>query len=265
MIYNSAQDWQNAKHKRVLLFGMSGLGKTYLSNMLHDAGDWYHYSIDYRIGTKYMGKHLEADPNVSAADITIENLSPLSDYLGKPGDSALGGMPIEEYRKRQSQHKSAEIAALFDSVPFIERGSGFDNFICDSGGSICEVVDPNDPNDALLKTLSENLLLVWIKGTKSHSAELARRFDASPKPMYYQPAFLDKVWSEYSNDNSMKEVDINPDNFVRYAYRKALAHRQPLYADMAKNWGVTVDAMDVAKVNTPQAFDDLIASALVST
>ncbi len=37
MIYQSGQDYRAAPHKRVLLFGMSGLGKTHLSNMLRDA------------------------------------------------------------------------------------------------------------------------------------------------------------------------------------------------------------------------------------
>ncbi|HAL75622.1 MAG TPA: ATPase, partial [Rhodobacteraceae bacterium] len=51
MIYSSAEHWQNAPHKRVVLFGMSGLGKTYMSNILRDTGAWFHYSVDYRIGT----------------------------------------------------------------------------------------------------------------------------------------------------------------------------------------------------------------------
>ena len=56
MIYNSAKEWREAPAKRVLLFGMSGLGKTYLSNALRASGSWFHYSIDYRIGTRYMGE-----------------------------------------------------------------------------------------------------------------------------------------------------------------------------------------------------------------
>jgi len=34
MIYKSASEWRSAPHKHVLLFAMSGLGKTYLSSML---------------------------------------------------------------------------------------------------------------------------------------------------------------------------------------------------------------------------------------
>ena len=58
MIYPTAQAWRDAPNKHVCLFAMSGLGKTYVSNMLRDAGGWFHYSVDYRIGTRYMGEHI---------------------------------------------------------------------------------------------------------------------------------------------------------------------------------------------------------------
>ena len=37
MIYASGAEYLAAKNKRIMLFGMSGLGKTYLSNMLRGA------------------------------------------------------------------------------------------------------------------------------------------------------------------------------------------------------------------------------------
>ena len=63
MIYASGAEFRAARDKRVLLFGMSGLGKTHLANMLRDApeqqgGGWFHYSVDYRIGTRYMGEYI---------------------------------------------------------------------------------------------------------------------------------------------------------------------------------------------------------------
>lgn len=283
MIYNSAKDWQNSPRKRVLLFGMSGLGKTHVSNTLRESGDWFHYSVDYRIGTRYMGEHivdnfkreamanpfladlLRSDSIYIASNITFDNLSPLSTYLGKPGNRALGGLSLKEYRHRQAQHETAEIAALLDTAHFINRAKdlyGYDNFICDSGGSICEVVDPDNPDDPVMKSLSDNLLLVWIKGDEAHVDELVARFDASPKPMCYQPEFLLRVWAEYLSVNSILEDDIDPDNFVRFAFRQAMDHRQPRYARMAKNWGVSVDAKDISAVNSPAAFDMLIAKAL---
>ena len=56
MRYATRQDFINAPDKRVAFIGMSGLGKTYISQALRDTGDWFHYSVDYRIGTRYMGE-----------------------------------------------------------------------------------------------------------------------------------------------------------------------------------------------------------------
>jgi hypothetical protein len=283
MIYETAEDWLNAPGKRVLLFGMSGLGKTHVSNLLRASGGWFHYSIDYRIGTRYMGEHIvdnfkrEAMRNPFLADllltdsiyiasnITFDNLAPLSTYLGKPGDPSRGGIPFQEYRRRQVQHRRAEIAALLDTPHFIERAQalyGYTNFVCDSGGSICEVVDPEDPGDEVLRTLSENLLLVWIRGTDAHAEELVRRFRKAPKPMYYSPEFLTAKWSEYLASRELAEDQVDPDDFVTWTYSQALAHRQPRYAAMARNWGLTVEAADIAAVRTAGDFEALIARVL---
>ncbi len=283
MLYQTAETWRAAREKRVLLFGMSGLGKTHLSNLLRDAGGWFHYSVDYRIGTRYMGEYISdnfkreamkvpllrelllTDSVYIASNITFDNLAPLSTYLGKPGDPEKGGLPFDEYMRRQEQHREAEICALLDTPRFIERARdiyGYGNFVCDSGGSICEVVDPDDPADRVLNTLSENLLLVWIAGTEAHTAELIRRFDRAPKPMYYQPEFLRAGWSEYLRENKLQEDEVDPDAFVRWAYARALAHRQPRYAAMAAKWGIRVSAHEVAKVRSPAELDALIARAI---
>src|SRR5690606_13457988 len=126
-------------NKRVLLFGMSGLGKTHVAQLLRDSGGWFHYSIDYRIGTRYMGEFiadnfkreamkvpllrelLMTDSVHITSNITFSNLAPLSTYLGKPGDPSRGGLAFAEYLRRQEQHRMAEIAALKDTLPFIER------------------------------------------------------------------------------------------------------------------------------------------------
>ena len=283
MIYRSPDDWRAAPRKKVLLFGMSGLGKTHVSNLLRAGGGWFHYSIDYRIGTRYMGEHiadnfkreamkvpllrelLMTDSVHISSNITFNNLAPLSTYLGKPGDPAKGGLPFAEYMKRQEQHRVAEIAALMDTGRFIERAQelyGYDNFVCDSGGSICEVVDPDDPADPVLSALSQSVLMIWIEGSDTHTEELIRRFDRAPKPMYYQPEFLHAAWEEYLSENNLKEADVDPDAFVRWTYARALAHRQPRYAAMARNWGLSVTAEAVAKVTSAGDFIALVARTL---
>jgi energy-coupling factor transporter ATP-binding protein EcfA2 len=287
LIYTSAKDYRAAAQKRVLLFGMSGLGKTYLSNMLRDAhkdqgGGWFHYSVDYRIGTRYMNEYiadnfkreamkvpllrelLMTDSVYIASNITFDNLAPLSTYLGKPGDPLRGGIAFEEYQRRQNQHAQAEISAMLDVPRFVDRADniyGYHNFVCDTSGSICEVVNAENPNDSVMQALAANQLLVWIKGSDAHKAELARRFDRAPKPMYYQPEFLTELWAEYLATEGKPNDQVDPDAFLRFGYARLLDHRQPRYAAMAC-WGVTVTAQDVARVKTPADFDDLIATAL---
>ena len=282
MLYPTAQDWRDASRRKVLVFGMSGLGKTHLSALLRASGDWFHYSIDYRIGTRYLGENivdnakaeamkvpflrdlLMSDSIYISSNITFENLSPVATWLGKPGDPAKGGLPIAEYQRRQEAFRLGEIAALRDTAHFAERAKalyGYDHFICDTGGSICEWVDAEDPDDPLLTELSRECLLVWIKGDEAHTQELIRRFDRAPKPMAYQPAFLAQVWQDYLAENDCTEDDVDPDAFVRWTYAKALAHRQPRYEAMAK-WGVTVTADEVAALSDQQDFADLIASRM---
>jgi hypothetical protein len=269
MIYDGAISWNSTQDKRVLLFGMSGLGKTHISNILRDQGEWFHYSVDYRIGTRYMGEHiadnfkreamkipllrdlLMTDSVHISSNITFNNLAPLSTYLGKPGDPDKGGIAFGEYLRRQNQHRQAEVAALY----------GYNNFVCDSGGSICEVLDPDDPSDPLLKTLTDNLLLVWIKGSEAHRAELIRRFDRAPKPIYYQPEFLARVWEAYLQQENLPESRVDPDAFLRFAYARLLDHRQPRYQAMAQH-GVTISAEEVALVRNAAEFEALIAHAL---
>ncbi|AUQ50127.1 hypothetical protein PhaeoP83_01856 [Phaeobacter inhibens] len=283
MLYSSAEEWRKAPHKRVLFFGMSGLGKTYISNILRGAGSWFHYSIDYRIGTRYMGEYIADNAKAEAmkvpflrdlllsdsiyigSNISFENLTPVASYLGKPGNPAKGGLAMQEYTRRQDQFRTAELNALRDTGYFIDRAArlyDYPNFICDTGGSICEWVDANDPNDPLLTELSQHTLMVWIKGDEAHTQELIRRFDRAPKPMAYEPAFLARVWQEYLKENTLSEADVHPDSFIRWTYAQALAHRQPRYAAMAEHWGVTVTADQISGIRTEADFTDVIAGAL---
>ena len=283
MIYQTASDWTSAAQKRVLLFAMSGLGKTYVSSMLRDTQSWFHYSIDYRIGTRYMGEFIADNAKAEAmkvpflrellmtdsihigSNITFDNLTPVSTYLGKPGNPAKGGLPMVEYQRRQEQFKRAELDALRDTPYFIDRAQalyGYPSFVCDTGGSTCEWVDANNPQDPILKMLSDSALMVWIKGSDDHTADLVARFDKAPKPMAYQPEFLLRCWIEYLSENNMKEGDVDPDSFIRWTYARALAHRQPRYSDMAKNWGITVDASDMATVRDEADFVAVIGMGL---
>ena len=138
---------------------MSGVGKTTLANKL-PKGSWFHYSGDYRIGTKYLQEPildnvkrqamrvpflrdlLRSDSIYLANNITVTNLEPVSKFLGKPGSVSLGGLPLDEFKRRQTLHMRAEIEAMKDVAEFIEKTHdiyGYQHFINDAGGSICSL------------------------------------------------------------------------------------------------------------------------------
>lgn len=283
LIYGTGAAYRAAPRKAVALFGMSGLGKTRTAAMLRETADWFHYSVDFRIGTRYMGEAitdnvkreamkvpflrdlLRSDSIYIASNISFENLAPLSTYLGKPGDPARGGIPFDEYLRRQREHRAAEIAALLDTGVFLEKAGeiyGYDHFLADTGGSICEVVDPRDPNDPVLRALSTRLLLVQIRGTEALAGELVRRFRRAPKPMYFPEDLLVRLWADYRAETGARESAVDPDAFSIWAFERLLRHRLPRYDAIARHWGVSVAAEEVEAIATPADFDDLIATAI---
>jgi hypothetical protein len=286
MRFKSGKEFENLKSKAVTVLGMSGVGKTTLAALLQNH-HWFQYSVDYRIGTRYMDEHIvdnfkrEAMRNPFLAElllsdsiyirsnITFHNLAPLSTYLGKPGSPAKGGISFAEYKRRQAQHRDAEIKALLDVPEFIGRADDiyrYQNFICDSGGSLCEIVDADDFTDPVLKTLSENTLLVYIEGTAAHTKMLVERFRKNPKPMYYQPQFLNQKWAEYKQLNKIKnDDDVDPDGFAVWGFEQLLHHRIPLYKKIADNFGYTIRMHDVPEIRNEADFSSLISRTIDQT
>ena len=283
MIFESAKEWRNAPQKAVALIGMSGVGKTRISAMLRDEGDWFHYSVDYRIGTRYLDEEirddfkreamknpylrelLRSDSIYIGSNLSFHNLTPLSTWLGKPGDPDKGGIPFAEYLRRQSLHREAETRSMLDAAVFIERARElyrYDNFVCDTSGSLCEVVEPDNQNDIVLNALYQAMLPVYIRGTEAHEADLKARFDRAPKPMYYQEAFLKSVWRDYVEETGGAEEFVDPDAFIRYGFARLLDHRRPRYQAIADKWGVVVEADEIAAVRDVADFESLIADAV---
>ncbi|KKB84853.1 ATPase [Devosia limi DSM 17137] len=283
MLFKSADEFVKSPSRAVTVFGMAGVGKTRLSAMLR-ASNWFHYSADYRIGTRYMGEYivdnfkreamkvpfladlLRSDSIYISSNITFENLDPLSSYLGTPGNPERGGLPLEEYQRRQEQHRVAEVAALHDVPYFVERAKllyGYNDFIADTGGSLIEVVDPHDLNDPVLQTLAGATALLYIRGTDKDAAELVRRFKQSPKPMYYTPAFLVQKWAEYKALNNISDDrDVDPAGFGAWGFEALLHDRLPRYQALADNYGYVVEASDLAMVRDGDEFVDLMAAAI---
>ncbi|UJW86651.1 ATPase [Devosia sp. SL43] len=283
MLFKTVDEFIKAPRRAVTVFGMAGVGKTRLSAMLR-ASNWFHYSADYRIGTRYMGEFivdnfkreamkvpflaelLRSDSIYLSSNISFGNLDPLSTYLGTPGNPDQGGLPLAEYQRRQEQHRVAEIEALKDVPYFIERANtlyGYGDFIADTGGSLIEVIDPTNANDPVVQTLTGATALLYIRGTGKDAAELVRRFKQSPKPLYYRPEFLVEKWAEYKLiQGIVADDDVDPKGFGLWSFEALLHDRLPRYQALADNFGYVVEASDLAMVRDGDEFVDLMAAAI---
>ena len=266
--------------RAVTLLGMSGVGKTFLANRLPKTG-WFHYSGDYRIGTKYLAEPildnikrqamkvdflrelLRSDSIYIASNITVDNLDPVSTFLGKLGDSSCGGLPLDEFRRRQELHRQAEARAMIDVAEFIEKSReiyGYDHFLNDAGGSICELANPKP-----LEVLVENTVILYLHADHEMEEELVRRAATDPKPLYFEPEFLDRKLAEFLRLEKLEDpIQMHPDGFARWVFPELLAHRRPLYRSIADRYGYTVDARAVERVNFEEDFLQLIAGAIAA-
>lgn len=267
--------WEN---KCVSLLGMSGVGKTQMAKLLQREG-WFHYSGDYRIGTRYLGEPildnikrqamsvpflrelLRTDSIYIANNVTVDNLTPVSSFLGKLGDPLRGGLNKAEFKRRQALYRAAETAAMKDVPGFIDKARviyGYQHFVNDAGGSICELGD-EEP----IRVLAENTLILYIRADKDMEETLVQRAIDDPKPLYYEESFLDARLAEYLRAESLRSVgEIDPDRFVRWIFPKLLEHRRPLYQGIADEHGYTVEARDVERVRDERDFIELVSRVL---
>jgi len=274
----SAQDFLDWQSKRITLLAMSGAGKTTLANKLPKA-KWFHYSGDYRIGTKYLKepildnikRHaisvpflrelLLSDSIYIANKITVDNLAAVSSFLGKLGNSELGGLSLQEFKRRQKLHHQAEVAAMNDVPDFIHKADdiyGYKHFINDAGGSVCELDDTE-----VLENLAKNTLIIYIKIPPALEQTIIERAKTDPKPLYYREAFLDEKLAEFLALKNYNSTEIMPpDEFVTWVFPELFKSRLPRYQAIADQYGYTVDADDIAKVKTEADFIQLIADAL---
>ena len=232
--------------KRIALLGMSGLGKTFISRKLFKSDNWSHYSVDYEIGQLlFKGKHKNL-----LKGFDINNLTHLSNFLGKPGSSTMGGIPFTEYVSRQRLHRDAEIKATLKACSLIEKSPEMSNFVCDTSGSICELVNPSDKDDLLLTSISRNFLIVCLEAPDSMFQVLIDRFLAKPKPMYYEENFLNSLWKSFKSDSSNTDEKINPDDFMVFGFKALVERRKAIFDRISKNWGITINLEHLSGVKT---------------
>lgn len=267
----------NTPHKKIALMGMSGVGKTHLSKKL-PKNDWFHYSVDYRIGTHHLGEEIHdfltqeamqqpalakliKDGAISVqSQLTVDNLAPLSAYLGMMGSESKGGVNLEAFLERLEKHRLAEINAVKDIPYFMDKADtllGFPNFIIDTSGSFCELQD-----EASWELIGTNALLVYIKASDEAKNYVIERAQTHPKPLYYQQSFLLPQIDIYLEEQGLNSThEITPTDFTRWIFPRLIEHRLSLYEQIAEKYGVTIDAEKLYHVKDEGEFFELIQEA----
>lgn len=275
----SVEQYRNWENKRITLLGMSGVGKTYISSMLRNH-NWFHYSGDYRIGTRYLDEDildlikeqamkvpflrdlLRNDWIYIRNNIRVNDLGPVLSFVGKLGNPELGGVPLDDFMRRQAQYREAEIAAMHDVPEFIRKAQliyGYSNFVNDAGGSLCELEEPS-----VFDVLAENTLILYIKvTTKEEEQKLIDRARSDPKPLYYRPNFLREHLAVYLQEQGLQyAAEMEPDEFTRWVFPRLFHSRLPRYEAIARDYGYTVTSEEAAQVRNEDDFNALIEMAI---
>jgi hypothetical protein len=257
---------------------MSGVGKTRLSSLL-PRDQWYHYSGDYRIGSHYLDEAirdnikrqmmqvpflrelLRSDSIYISNNISFDNLTPVSSFLGKVGNPNLGGIGLSEFQRRQQLHHDAEVQAMLDVPRFIRKAKDiydYDNFINDAGGSLCELDTPE-----VMERLAEQTLVLYIRATRADEERLIERARIDPKPLYYRQQFLEQALDDYRAEFGNNYVAcFDPDNFTRWVFPRLFHSRLPRYEAIADRYGYTISSEEVMGLANEEDFMALVADAI---
>ncbi len=274
----TVEEFRAWDRKCITLMGMSGVGKTRLSNMLREA-DWFHYSGDYRIGTRYLDEAildsikeqamqvpllrdlLRSDSIFIRNNITFNNLTPVSTFMGMLGNPEQGGIALTEFKRRQNLHREAEIAAMYDLPSFMRKAEliyGYPHFINDVGGSLCELDEPG-----LQEFLAQHSLLLYIQASHADEEALIDRAVSSPKPLYYREAFLDEQLAIYMQEKQIDYVSlIDPRDFSSWVFPRLFRARIPRYEEIARRHGYTITTRELSQVTDERSFLDMLENVI---
>ncbi len=270
----TAKQFMDMPNKAVTLLGMSGVGKTTFASKL-PKNTWYHYSGDYRIGTKYLDEPildeikqkamqvdglrdlLLSDSIYIRNNITIDHLHPISCFLGKAGSGEKGGLRVEEFKRRQALFREAEVKSMQDVSEFMTKAKdiyGYPHFLNDAGGSICGLSD-----DECWGELSKSTLVLYLHASDEMEQTLVERAQRSPKPLFYEDDFLDQHLDMFSRENNVDSIDeIDPNTFAQWVFPKLVNHRKPQYEMLAERYGHTIEAEKIFDLRDEKDIIDLI-------
>ncbi len=136
---------------------------------------------------------------------------------------------------------------------------GYQHFVNDVGGSLCELDEPG-----VIEGLAESTLILYIQVTDQDEEDtLIQRAQSDPKPLYYRPAFLQEQLEVYLEENGLEfAAQIDPDEFTRWIFPRLFRSRIPRYEAIAKPHGYTVTSEEVAQVRDEADLLALLETAI---
>jgi hypothetical protein len=155
----------------------------------------------------------------------------------------------------------AEIQAMKDVPEFILKAReiyGYEHFINDAGGSVCELDD-----QSMLNALVDNTVVLYLRPDLEMEQRLIQRAVSNPKPLYYREEFFQEQILDYLEEQGLEGPgQIEPDHFVQWIFPKLIAHRKPRYESITQRYGYVIDANSINSLRDEQDILSLICEAL---
>jgi dephospho-CoA kinase len=206
------------KNAIITLIGMSGAGKTTLSNCLEENG-WKIFSVDY-----YIGKKL---PSYLSREVTVDDLSSLSEFLGHYTVEDAG-----EFRRRHNIFREAEIEVMYDVLDKARKSP--EPCVIDTSGSFCELEDL-----ALYDCIGRSTQIVYLDVSEAKQTELFERALKNPKPLYYPSDFFEKALKDYNDSEQDRSL-------FEFMFPRLFISRLPKYKWLVEEYnGISIDILKI--------------------
>ncbi len=275
----SAKEFRDWTHKSITLLGMSGVGKTCLAHVLR-RHNWFHYSIDYRIGTRYLDEAILDNIKLQAMQIpscaTCCARTPFTSATTHRGQSQArvelsrqAGQPRGKGASTSWNSSAArpctgtaEIEALKDSSGLYRKGPR-DLRLHRTSSMMPAAACASWTTPRCIQTLDEHTLILYIKATEADAQELIHRAEEDPKPLYYRDEFLDEQLESYKRERGIEYVALDRSGRLRALGLPAPVLFPPAaLQSIAERYGYTVTTTELAQVKNERRLSGVGEKAL---